>query len=44
MRAEGRKVRHQVLVRDHFECLHCEKGGKLTVNQQQSLEGDHILE
>ncbi len=44
MRAKWRKVRHQVLVRDHFECLHCKKEGKLTINQQQSLEVDHILE
>ncbi|WP_320337738.1 HNH endonuclease [Staphylococcus pseudintermedius] len=40
----GAKVRHQVLVRDHFECLHCKREEKLTINQQQSLEVDHILE
>ncbi|PCF72839.1 HNH endonuclease [Staphylococcus delphini] len=44
MRARWRKVRQQVLERDHFECLHCKAEGKLTINQHQSLEVDHILE
>ena len=44
MRAKWRKTREQVLRRDHYECLQCKAEGKLTINQQQSLEVDHILE
>lgn len=44
MRAKWRKTREQVLKRDHFECIHCREEGKLTINQKQSLEVDHILE
>lgn len=43
MRAKWRKTRQLALVRDHFECVHCKKEGKLTLNQQQSLEVDHII-
>lgn len=44
MRAKWRKVRLLVLKRDHYECLHCKAEGKLTINQKQLLEVDHILE
>lgn len=44
MRAKWRKTRQQVLARDHYECVRCKEEGKLTINQHQSLEVDHILE
>lgn len=44
MRAKWRKTREQVLKRDHYECVHCKEEGKLTINQKQSLEVDHIRE
>ncbi|MBM6506687.1 HNH endonuclease [Staphylococcus pasteuri] len=44
MRAKWRKTRQQVLARDHYECVRCKEKGKLTINQHQSLEVDHILE
>ncbi|WP_398577353.1 HNH endonuclease [Staphylococcus sp. IVB6181] len=43
MRAKWRKTREQVLKRDHYECVHCKAEGKLTINQHQSLEVDHII-
>lgn len=44
MRAKWRKTREMVLRRDHFECIHCREEGKLTINQNKSLEVDHIKE
>lgn len=44
MRAKWRKTREQVLKRDHYECVHCKAEGKMTLNQHQSLEVDHIKE
>ena len=42
--AKWRKTRLKVLARDHFECVMCNAEGRLTINQKQSLEVDHIKE
>ncbi len=42
--AKWRKTRLKVLARDHYECVMCNAEGRLTINQKQSLEVDHILE
>lgn len=40
--AKWRKTRIRRMKLDHFECQWCNNEGKLTVNQHQSLEVDHI--
>lgn len=44
MRAKWRRTREAALKRDHYECVHCRQEGKMTLNQHQSLEVDHIIE
>ncbi|MCD8890993.1 HNH endonuclease [Staphylococcus nepalensis] len=44
-----RRFRHEVLRRDHYECVECNKHGRLTTdlklhNNRRGLEVDHIIE
>ncbi|SJZ89574.1 HNH endonuclease [Pilibacter termitis] len=41
---EWRKIRKEVLVRDHYECVWCRKRGEVTTLASATLEVDHIKE
>ncbi|MCZ0717842.1 HNH endonuclease [Aerococcus kribbianus] len=39
-----RKLRQQILLRDHYECQLCKAEGRVTTGQTTVLEVDHIKE